>query len=212
LAGATAADFKVVGAGTVAAVSADLRRVSVDTAALVAGTPFQISYPVRPPRSRDAVAEVSLALDKALLSPAASPRAFVIPFTAAAARWAYYVVMDFAGDISTLRVVDATPGNGPRAVSFGDAGRVDLAQAPDPNDAVGTDLLRRNPGRRVVRLLSDAAVPAREAPLRQLELRLGDTRLLSPLANPRPDRFVSLKIAPAPAAIVLYDVLMLLAN
>jgi len=160
------------------------------------------------------VAAVSLALDKGLLSPAASPQAFVVPFAAAAARWAYYVVMDFAGDISTLRIVDATPGNGPRAVTFGDAGRVDLAQTPDPGDAVGVDLLRRNPGRRVIRLLSDAAVPAREVPLRQLELRLADTRLLGALANPRPDRLVSLRTAPppAPAATVLYDVLFLLTN
>jgi hypothetical protein len=122
--------------------------------------------------------------------------------------------MDFAGDIATLRIVDATPGNGPRAATFGDAGRVDLTQSPDPDDAVGLDLLRRNPGRRVVRLLSDAAVPARETPLRQLELRLADTRLLGALANPRPDRFVALRTAPAPApaATVLYDVLMLLAN
>jgi hypothetical protein len=214
LPGTAAADFKVVGAGKVAAVSADLRQVSVDTSGVAAGTLFQLSYPVRPERSRGTLATVSLALDKGLLSPAATPQAFVVPFASAAQRWAYYVVMDFAGDIATLRIVDATPGNGPRAVTFGDAGRVDLAQAPDPGDAVGLDLLRRNPGRRVVRLLSDAAVLAREVPLRQLELRLADTRLLGALANPRPDRLVSLRTAPlpAPAATVLYDVLMLLAN
>jgi hypothetical protein len=214
LPGTAVADFKVTGAGKVAAVSADLRLVSVDTSGIAAGTPFEISYPVRPERTRGSVAAVSLALDKGLLSPAAGPQAFVVPFAAAAARWGYYVVMDFAGDISTLRVVDATPGNGPRAVTFGDAGRVDLAQAPEASDAVGLDLLRRNPGRRVVRLLSDAAVPAREVPLRQLELRLADTRLLGALANPRPDRLVLLRTAPppAPAATVLYDVLLLLTN
>ena len=214
LPGSTAADFAVTGAGAVAAVSEDLRRVTVDTSALAVGAAFQISYPTRPESPRGALAEIALVLDAALLAPAASPRAVVVPLAAAAAHWAYYVVMDYAGDVSTLRIVDATAGNGPRAIAFGDAGRTDLTQTPDPTDAAGLDLLRRNPGRRVVRLVSDAPVPAREIPLRQLELRLADTRLAAALRNPRPDRFVALRTAPAPApaAIVLYDVLMLLAS
>ncbi len=214
LPGTTAADFTIVGAGAVTSLSADLRSVTVDTSTTALGATFQLSYPVRPDRARGALAEVVLALDAALLVPAASPRAFVIPFAAAAARWAYYIVMDFLGDVSTFRIVDATRGDAPRGVTFGDAGRVDLTLEPDRSDAVGLDLVRRNPGRRVLRMVSDKPVPAREIPLRQLELHLADVRLIAAMPNPRPDRFVSLRTAPSPSAAetVLYDVLMLLSN
>jgi hypothetical protein len=157
---------------------------------------------------------VSLALDAALLSPAAAPRTFVVALDSAASHWAYYIVMDFLGDISTLRIVDAMPGNGPRRVSFADTGRVDLTQGPDTSDPVGQDLIRRNPRRRVLRLLSDAPVPVREIPLGQLELHLADARLIAALPNPRLDQLVSLRTAPAPAPArtVRYHVLMLLSN
>ena len=71
--------------------------------------------------------------------------------------------------MSTLRIVDATPGNGPRRVSFADTGRVELSKTPDSLDAVAQDLIRRYPGRRVLRLLSDADVVASEHPLAQLD-------------------------------------------
>jgi len=214
LAGTSAADITVSGAGAVGNISADLRRVTLNTSGLAAGATFKVSYPVRPARPSGAVAEVSLALDATLLAPAASPRAFVVPFTAAAAPWAYYVLTDSPADMSTLRIVDATPGNGPRRVSFADSGRVDLTKTPDSFDAVANDLIRRYPGRRVLRLLSDADVAAREVPLAQLELHLVDARLIASLPNPRPDSFVSLRTAPspAPARIVHYSVLNLLSN
>jgi len=214
LAGTTTAGFAVTGAGAVNDVAADLRRITVDTSAAAPGAAFQISYPVRPAKPNGALAEVALALDAVLLAPAATPRAFVVPLAAAASPWAYYVLTDLAADISTLRIVDATPGNGPRQITFADAGRVDLTQTPDAADAVGQDLIRRNPGRRVLRLLSDAPVPARETPLGQLELRLVEARLMAALPNPRPDHLVSLRTAPAPAParIARYGVLTLPSN
>jgi hypothetical protein len=214
LAGTTAADVAVTGAGAVSNISADLRRISLNTSGLTAGATFRISYPVRPSKPSGAVAEVSLALDATLLAPAASPRAFIVPFAAAAAPWAYYVLTDSPADMSTLRIVDATPGNGPRRISFADSGRVDLTKTPDSFDAVAQDLIRRYPGRRVLRLVSDADVAAREVPLAQLELHLADARLIASLPNPRPDSFVLLRTAPSPAAarIVHYSVLNLLSN
>ena len=214
LAGTTAADITVTGAGAVSNITSDLRRITLNTSGLAAGATFRVSYPVRPARPNGALAEVSLALDATLLAPAASARAFVVPFTAAAAPWAYYVLTDSPADMSTLRIVDATPGNGPRRVTFADSGRVDLTKTPDVSDAVAQDLIRRYPGRRVLRLLSDADVAAREVPLAQLELHLGDARLIASLPNPRPDSFVSLRTAPspAPARIVHYSVINLLSN
>src|SRR5262245_30532018 len=211
LAGSAAADFAVSGAGAVMIASPDLRRVTVNTSALSAGAQFQLTYPGRPPRLPGALAEVALTLDAGLLTPGTGPRSFVVPFAAAAPYWAFYVLTDFAGDIATLRIIDATPGVGPRAVTFADSRRVELSLAPDAADAIGLDLVRSNPGRRVIRFLSDAPVPLREAPLRYLELHLADTRLVAGLPNPRPDRVVSLRVvpAPAPAAVALYHVLAL---
>jgi len=214
LPGAVPAEVSVSGAGAVKAVSPDGRAVTIDTSGIAKGASFQITYPVRPTRPPETLAEVALTLDAGLLTPAALPRGFIIPFAADASFWAYYVVMNFGGDISTLRIVDATPGNAPRAISFADNRRTDLSQTPDTGDAAGQDLLRRNPGRRVIRFLSDAAVPAREIPLSQLELHLGDVKLAGNLSNPQPGHFVALRNVPAPASNgpVLYQVLTLLSN
>jgi hypothetical protein len=214
LAGTTAADFTVTGAGAVKTIAVDLRHITVDTATLTNGAAFQLSYPVRPATPNGALAEVSLALDPSLMAPAAKPHAFVVPLAAAQSFWAYYVLMDLQPDSSTLRIIDATPGNGTGRISFADAGRVDLTQTPDPSDAVGLDMVRRNPGRRVLRLMSDAPVPAREVPRTQIELHLADARLISALPNPQPDSLVLLRTAPAPAPprIVNYTVVKMLSN
>lgn len=211
LSGSAPADFTVSGAGALTIASADLRRVTIDTSGLAAGTPVQLSYPVRPARPPGTLAEVALTLDAAALTPGPGPRGFVVSFAAAAPFWAYYVMTDFGGDLATLRIVDATPGGGPRAVTFPDARRVELSLAPDPADAVGLDLVRRHPGRRVIRFLSEAPVPLRDVPLRHLELHQADTRLVGGLPNPRPDRFASLPVAPAPApaGVALYHVVNL---
>jgi hypothetical protein len=214
LTGTSVADFSVTGAGPVKTLAADLRHIEIDTAALAKSATFQISYPVHPAKPNGALAEVSLALDPQLMVLATKPHAFVVPLAAAKSFWAYYVVMDLHPDSSKLRIIDAAPNNEAGRITFADAGRVDLTQTPDPSDAVGQDLVRRNPGRRVLRLMSDAPVPAHELPRAQIELHLGDTRLISALPNPRLDSLVSLRTAPAPAPpqIVNYSLVKLLSN
>jgi len=201
--------------GVIKGLDLEAKRVLVDTSAAAPGTSFDLSYPVRPERPYGAFAEVELALDSALMQAStAAPRAFVVPLAARALRWCFYLVTDYTGDISALRLVDATAGDAPRRVTFADAGRVDLSQTPDSTDAIGLDLARRNPGRRILRFLSDAPVPCRETPARNLELHMADTRLIAALANPAPQNFAALRTAAAPAApeTVLYQVLTLVAN
>ncbi|MGJ5179574.1 hypothetical protein ACQR16_15020 [Bradyrhizobium oligotrophicum] len=211
--GTKPADVTVVGAGAVKSVIPASKRVTIDTSAVPAGTAFQISYPVRAAMSRGALVEIALTLNAQLLTPMPAPRAFVIPLNSADARWAYYVVTDFSGDLSTLGIVDATPGNGPRAISVSGAGRIELTAATVGLDPVGADLLRRYPGQRVVRLISDATIPTRDAPLGALELRLNNAALLTRLPNPPLDRLVLLQTdAAAPRQTVRYQVLSLLTN
>lgn len=211
--GVTAADLTVSGAGAVKSVATGPKRVTVDTSALARNTAFQISYPVRATTSRGALADIALTLDAALLTPTPAPRAFVVPLTSANNRWAYYVVTDFSGDLSTLSVIDASPGNGPRAITIADAGRAELTAATVGTDLVAADLIGRYPGRRVMRLLSDAPVLTRDTPLGALELRLANTALMTRLPNPPPDRLVLLQPdAASPRQMVRYQVLSLLTN
>ncbi|UFZ05173.1 hypothetical protein LQG66_02280 [Bradyrhizobium ontarionense] len=211
--GTTAVDVTVTGAGPVKSLATGPKRITVDTSAMTRGTVFQVSYPVRATTSRGALADIALTLDAPLLKPTPAPRAFVVPLTSANSRWAYYVVTDFSGDLSTLTVVDATPGNGPRAITVADAGRVELTAATASTDAVGADLIGRYPGRRVVRLLSDASVATRDTPFGALELRLTNTALIARLPNPPPDRLLLLQTdAASPRQMVRYQVIPLLSN
>jgi len=214
LEGTAIADFVVAGAGQVKSFAASSKRIAVDTSAIAPGTVFQVSYPVRATTSRGALADIALTLDAPLLKPMATPRAFVVPFTSADMRWAYYVVTDFSGDLSTLAVVDATPGGAPRAINVAAAGRLELTAANANGDSVGTDLLGRYPARRVMRLLSDAPVATRDTPLGSLELRLNGAALISHLPNPPPDRLVLLQTEapPAPRQMIRYQVVLLLTN
>src|ERR1700760_3064719 len=86
------AGVSVSGAGAVKTVSPDGRTVTIDTSGIRKGASFQITYPVRPLRPPGTLAEVALILDAGLLTPAAAPRGFIIPFAASASFWAYYVV------------------------------------------------------------------------------------------------------------------------
>ncbi|GLH76305.1 hypothetical protein SSBR45G_12130 [Bradyrhizobium sp. SSBR45G] len=211
--GTVPADVTVAGAGAVTSVRPGSKRITIDTSALARGTVFQVSYPVRAATPRGALAEIALTLDAQALKPMPAPRGFVVPLSSADARWAYYVVTDFSGDLSTLTVVDATAGNGPRAITVSDAGRAELTTATVGADPVGADLLGRARGRRVVRLVSDAAIPTRDTPLGALELRLDNAPLLSRLPNPPPDRLVLLQTgAPSSRQMVRYQVLSLLTN
>ena len=214
LAGTSAADFVVAGAGQVKSFTQNSKRITVDTSTIAPGTVFQVSYPVRAATSRGALADIALTLDAPLLKPMATPQAFVVPFTSADTRWAYYVVTDFSGDLSTLTVVDAAPGGGPRAITVADAGRLELTAANVNNDPVGADLLGRYPGQRVMRLLSNAPVATRDTPLGSLELRLTNAALITHLPNPPPDRLVLLQTEAASSLrqLVRYQVVMLLTN
>lgn len=201
--------------GAIKRVDPDSKRVLVNTSAAAPGTSFDLSYPVWPERPSEVFAEVELVLDSALLRVSApARRTFVVPLLACASRWCFYLVTDYRGDVSALRLVDATPGDETRGVTFADTGPFDLSQTPDSADAIGLDLGRRNPGRRILRFLSDSPVRCRETPVRNLELHMADTRLITALPNPLPQNFAAFRTAADPATLekVLYQVLTLVAN
>jgi hypothetical protein len=215
------ADIGIEPAGTVGAVmSLDVpaKRVTIDTSAAAAGTPFDISYPVAPNRARDVLAEVRLSIDDTLLRGSLErgvPLVFQVPFTAAAAKWCYYLVTDRPDATDTFQIVELPSGGAPRRVVFSDAGKTDLTGQPDTADAVATDLQRRNPGKRVLRFLSDARVACRKAPVKNLELQVGGSRLFTSLPNPSPGRRAVLPAADPGAglpATVFYESITLVTS
>lgn len=216
--GVSAAAFTVTGTGfSLGFVSYDAvsNRIAVNTSMGAPGRHFDVAYPVLPSRPQDVLAEVELALDAAALQPpVAGPRSFVVSFAARALRWCYYLVADYAGDITTLTLVDATPGAGARRVEFDAGGPTDLSANPDASDSVALNLAKQNPGRRVLRFLSKAPVACTQTPLRALELRLDGTRVIGSVPNPAASNIAALATAPPPAAreTVLYHVLRLIAN
>ena len=102
----------------------------------------------------------------------------------ASARWCFHLVTDLSNPVAEWQIVRAADarGGGP---SFAAAGRTELTMA-EPGDPIGSALRAANPGRRVIRFLSDTAQPASEAAVAGLELRLGANRLLAALPTPAP--------------------------
>lgn len=161
--------------------------------------------PKGPPPVRDPA--VLADLEIGLSSPPPGPT-FSVTFPPQRRRWAYYVLVDRREIASELTIVDTGPADAEGPIVFGPAGRADLLDSPDPTDAVAREAARRWPGMPLVRFVSDMPVACREEP-RTLELRLGATKVWSPLPNPSLRRRAG-REGPAPpprTEEVLYHVL-----
>ncbi|MCU0837345.1 MAG: hypothetical protein MUE49_01320 [Rhodospirillales bacterium] len=217
----TLADLAVAAGGAVTGIKAydpARRQIRVDSRAAAAGEAFSLSYPVLPPRRPDVFADVAIVVDDALLQAslaAGRPRRFQIPFAAKAVSWCYYLVTTLPTPLAQLRIVDASPGNGAPRIVFGDGGRREVSAQPDAGDAVALDLARRHGGRRIIRFVSDAPVPCRQSPVKNLELHAGANRLFAALPNPGLHNFAALRVAgpsATPAREVLYEVVTVIAD
>lgn len=179
---ATKADFTATPAAvTVTGYDAAGNRVTV---AGPAGT-LTLDYPVRPPVRPGVLApiEVTIGAATATLAAAGKPARFAVALKPVAARWAYHLVTDLTNPVAEWRVQHPN-GDGP-AVSFGDAGRSELA--PDAaDDPFGADLARRASPLRVLRFVSDAPVPASDTVARRIALFAGTQQLFPSLPNPTP--------------------------
>lgn len=141
-----------------------------------------LDYPVAPPSTPGVLAGIEVAIgpdDDA----AAEPRRFTVRLKAAAARWCYHLVTDLPDPLADWRIAHPA-GDGP-AANFGDGGRAELA-AGDAGDPFGSDLHRRSAPLRVLRFVSDAAIPCSEIRARRISLFAGDRQLIAALPNPSP--------------------------
>jgi len=140
------------------------------------------------------------------LAPSASPASYAVTFTARPARWVYYVVTDVPKGTGTgdLTIVDM----GASPLVFGDANKRDLVAAPDESDPVARRLAALYPDKRRLRFVSDAAVPAREASRKYVELRVDGSMVREHLPNPSIRAFSRIGVGdPAAAMDVVYTVI-----
>lgn len=189
--GTTAADIVPPVGVQVAGLDAAAGLVDLTGPGLRAGRPVALDVPVVPPRPADALAEIELAFDQALVDArvaAGSAADHVIRFAARAPRWCFYVLAP--AEVAPDAVVLAAPGGAEgRGLAFAAAdARRDLTALPDAGDAVGQALLaRQGTAGRVLRFLSDAPVALRAAPIRRIALDIGGRRQFENCPNPRPE-------------------------
>lgn len=147
--------------------------------------PVTIDYPVDPPSPTGAIAWVEIAIGPATAAKAAAgkPPSYRIVLEAAAAPWCYHLVTDLPNPVAEWRI-DHPAKDGPPA-AFGTASVSEIAAA-DPADRFGSDLLMRSAPFRVLRFVSDSAVPCSETPARRMALFAGDRQLFTALPNPSP--------------------------
>lgn len=206
-------DFVVTGAvSQITAFDGRRKLLRVDSRAAAAGASFTVSYPIRPPRPPESLAEAEILIDEAFIASrlaAEEAATFVVPFVAKALPWCFYLVTTLATPTAQLRIIDAA--SGPPSVLFADDGRRDLKANPDADDRVAIELGKQYPGRRLVRFLSDGSVPCRAEPLRHLELHAATSRLFAALPNPPLTNFAPLPGGPA-GDQMLFEVVTLIAD
>jgi hypothetical protein len=126
----------------------------------------------------------------ALPAAGGAPIEFRIRFEAKKARWTYYCVTDLNMNGKELQIVDTD--SSPAALRFSPSNRTDLKRNPDPADSVARQLARQYPELARFRFVSDDLVACRQAPRRQIELRLDGNRFPEPLPNPSLANYLSL--------------------
>ena len=175
-----AADLRLLAPAGSAKVSAyDAPTRSVTFSSVAAGQTLVLRYRSPALRPRQRLAAIELRLDKLLPAAGAAAPVFEIRFAARAARWAYYLLTDQAGDFS---IVDAAPSGA--VLAFSAANRTVLDTAADAGDALARELARQHGALRRLRFLSDQPVPCSSTPRRNLELRLDDQQVLQAMPNP----------------------------
>lgn len=177
---AQAADFQLIDAEPAARVTGyDATTKGLTIAPVRAQQRVTVRYRLRPPLQRSRLAAVQLRYDASMPTPGQAAAPFEIRFQARAARWAYYLVTDRAGD---FQVVDTGPAAPPLTFSSADRSVLDdTASATDPR---ARDLARQYPGQTRIRFLSDQPVACTSAARKGIELRLAGDTVMAALPNP----------------------------
>jgi hypothetical protein len=179
--GIAPSDFRVDGAGAVSGYDPTSNVITYSGAGI---TSFRVTYPAAATRQAGVLGGIEVRVSGDLMKAAGQgqPVAHTITLPAKSAYWCYYFPTDLAPSRGDWKIV---PANGTNGVSFSDAGRSELSGAV-ADDAFGAALVAQFPGRRVLRFLSDAPVPSLAAPVKGLQLKVGDAVLFASLPNPRP--------------------------
>ncbi len=157
------------------------KRITVNTQAAAVGAAFTVDYPVQPRLEAGVFADVALHADASMTPNNDAPTAFTITFQSKEAYWAYYFVTNLEDDQAGFEIRDA---DAETPISFGESGRTDLTDPPDPDDAVATMLAEEYPEMSRIRFVSDEPLDCRQQPRKKVQLTLEGQTLLGPLPNP----------------------------
>lgn len=113
------------------------------------------------------------------------PVQYDIVFEAKQTRWHYYLITDLKDDASAFEIVDSTTSKTSKPLQF--SAGADLAHNRDPSDEIAERLMAEYPNLtniRFIRFVSDDRIRCRQAPYRNLQMKLNGNRLYNPLPNP----------------------------
>jgi hypothetical protein len=134
------------------------------------------------------LAEVELEHNDSWPALAAGPGRFELAFAAKTARWVYYLITDKANTQFQIEDKAGAP------LLFGQAGRTDLKQQPDPADALAAALAEQYPEMQRLRFVSDGPVACRQQARNSLQLRWNGQQVLEALPNPSPRNYTAVTV------------------
>jgi len=139
----------------------------------------KIIYPVKASLGSDVFATVDIynSFQQVSEEPAISE----ISFAARQSRWTYYFITDLSDEGVVFRIID-TDASDPEL--FPDSHRTELNRNPDPLDPVAKMLTEQYPDMRCLRFVSGGLIPCRQVPRKNLQFRLGDSKIFEHLPNP----------------------------
>lgn len=137
-----------------------------------------ITYPVKAAIGTTIFATVDIAISA--LNVIKEPVIHEVNFAAKEVRWIYYFVTDLSAENAVFRLIDTDS----ELDLFPDSQRTELNQNPDPSDFVAKMLGNQYPDRRRFRFVSGQSISCQQIPRKNLQLRLGDSKIFEHLPNP----------------------------
>ncbi len=139
----------------------------------------KIIYPVKASLGNDVFATVNIYNFFQKISE--EPAIREISFVTKQSRWTYYFITDLSDGGAVFRIIDTDASN---SDLFPDSNQIDLNQNPDASDSVATILSKQYPAMKRLRFVSGGLIPCRQVPRKNLQLRLGDSKIFEHLPNP----------------------------
>ena len=177
------ADISVSGLNTktgLKSYDAAKRVIAVNSSTTSPGTPFLVTYPVKPRLSRGVFADAEISFDANPAGLFGGDDTFRIVFTPREVRWKYYLVINKSNNKTQLLALE----DGDQLIAFDPADQTNLTQTPDPTDVVALRLAEQYPDMQYYRFISSSLIPCRKAVRKNIHLQLNGEKIINSVPNP----------------------------